>query len=247
MLRQDPSKEWESFGREDPYFGVCTEAQFRREELGEDARTRFFASGGWQIDELFADAGAVADSDFAPERVLEYGCGVGRLLIPAARHARCVVGVDLSPSMLAEARRNCKAFGATEVQLVEPDHLNRTEADFDFIYSIAVLQHIPRRAGEQIIGNLAGLLRRGGVGAINIVLRADLHLACFNAIMKVPLAHNAFNVVRRRGWSYPHMQMNVYDLNRVALILRDKGARVRHVKVGPKVAGFDPCTVFFTR
>jgi hypothetical protein len=39
------------------------------------------------------------------------------------------------------------------------------------------------------------------------------------------------------------MQMNIYDLNRISLILRDQGVRELHVKVESRFAGFDPCTV----
>jgi trans-aconitate methyltransferase len=149
--------------------------------------------------------------------------------------------------MLAEARRNCEVFGANGVELIYPEQLAEAQSDFDFIYSIAVLQHVPQTAGEKIVGTLAELLRPGGVGAINIVLGAERQLAAFNFVMKLPLAHNTANVIQRQRWSYPYMQMNVYDLNRVTLILRDHGVQFLHVKVGPKVAGFDACMIFFSR
>jgi SAM-dependent methyltransferase len=247
MLRQDPIKHWEAFGRHDPYFGVCTKEQFRGAELGAEARKRFFASGDRQMDELLADARSLVDPDFHPETVLEYGCGVGRLLIPAAKHANRAVGVDVSPSMLAEARRNCEAFDASGVELLAPEELAEGPREFDFIYSIAVLQHVPRRVGERIVVMLMDLLRPGGVGAINLVLGAEPHLARFNAVMKVPFAHSVRNILHGQRWPYPYMQMNVYDLNRVTLLLRDRGVRRLQIKAGPKSEGFDPCTIFFSR
>lgn len=246
MLRQDHSRQWELFGQRDPYYGVLTHEQFKRDALGDDARSRFFASGDEQFNDLLSDASSLADPDFSPERVLEYGCGVGRLLIPAARQARRVVGVDISTSMLSEARRNCEAAGVSDIELITPDRLP-SEADFDFVFSFAVLIHVPRRTGEEIIARLAGLLRPGGVGAISVVLRADRPLAAFNAVMKLPLAHNVLNVVRRREWSYPHMQMNAYSLNRIALILRDHASGQLLVRAGETTAGFDLCTIFFRR
>jgi 2-polyprenyl-3-methyl-5-hydroxy-6-metoxy-1,4-benzoquinol methylase len=247
VLRQGPSQQWESFGREDPYFGVCSESQFQRETLGDEARARFFASGERQMDELLADARSVTHADLVLDRVLEYGCGVGRLLIPLGRRARSVVGVDVSPSMLAEARRNCNEFGMRDVELIASDDVATIQEGFDFVYSLAVLQHVPRRAGEQIIAKLVGLLRPGGVGAINVAVRAKKRLALFNAIMTWPLAHNVLNLMRGRKWSYPYMQMNVYDLNRVMLILRDHEVKDVRVKLGPPFGGFEFCTIFFRR
>jgi 2-polyprenyl-3-methyl-5-hydroxy-6-metoxy-1,4-benzoquinol methylase len=42
--------------------------------------------------------------NFKPSSVLDYGCGVGRLLIPLAERCECVVGVDVSDTMLREAQ-----------------------------------------------------------------------------------------------------------------------------------------------
>lgn len=246
MLRQDHGRQWELFGQKDPYYGVLTHEQFKRDALGDEARRRFFASGDEQFDDLLADARSLAGPDFSAGRVLEYGCGVGRLLIPAARQADRVVGVDVSTSMLDEARRNCEAAGVGRPELVTPDRLPG-ETDFDFVYSFAVLIHVPRRTGEAIIAKLARLLRPGGVGAFNVVLRAQPHLAGFNAVMKFPLAHNLLNLVRGREWSYPHMQMNVYGLNRIALILREHASGQLLVKTGQTTAGFDLCPISFTR
>jgi 2-polyprenyl-3-methyl-5-hydroxy-6-metoxy-1,4-benzoquinol methylase len=247
MLRQDPAKQWELFGEKDPYYGVCTDKQFGREALGEDARARFFTSGDRQMDDLLADAMTIADPDFRPDSVLEYGCGVGRLLIPAAKRARTVVGVDVSSSMLEEARRNCETRGVDNVELVTPDQLDVADGGFDFVYCFAVLIHLPRRTGEQIIAKTARLLRPGGVGAFNVVIKAKPHLAGFNAVMKLPLAHNLLNILRGREWSYPHMEMNVYSLNRVALLLREHGSEQQLMRVGPTAAGFDLCTIVFRR
>jgi SAM-dependent methyltransferase len=56
--------------------------------------------------------------------VLEVGCGTGRVLIPTARAGFEIVGLDLSPSMLAVCRENLAAEPAetqARVRLVEGD------------------------------------------------------------------------------------------------------------------------------
>lgn len=54
----------------------------------------------------------------APARILEVGCGTGRNLIPLARRfpSSAVLGVDLSDSMLALARRKSAPWG-TRIRL----------------------------------------------------------------------------------------------------------------------------------
>jgi len=51
----------------------------------------------------------------SPEtRVLELGCGTGRVLIPLAAHCRRIVGVDASEAMLAVCRAKLQTAGLPE-------------------------------------------------------------------------------------------------------------------------------------
>ncbi|MBV9661347.1 MAG: class I SAM-dependent methyltransferase [Acidimicrobiales bacterium] len=54
---------------------------------------------------------------FAPRAVLDAGCGTGRVAIELARHGIETVGVDVSPSMIAEARRQAPALEWIEADL----------------------------------------------------------------------------------------------------------------------------------
>lgn len=66
-------------------------------------------------DLFFTDAEAdvlfyVAEAQRAEPPVLELACGTGRVLIPVAQAGVEVVGLDLSPAMLAHARRKVAAL-----------------------------------------------------------------------------------------------------------------------------------------
>ena len=68
---------------------------------------------------FFVDAAEAAGS-----QVLEVGCGTGRVLIPTARAGLDIVGLDLSPHMLAVCRRRLLDESEAvqgRVQLVEAD------------------------------------------------------------------------------------------------------------------------------
>jgi len=64
------------------------------------------------------NAGRVGRPEGHP--VLELACGTGRLTIPIAQAGVEIVGLDLSPSMLAQARTKAKAVGV-EIEFVEGD------------------------------------------------------------------------------------------------------------------------------
>jgi ubiquinone/menaquinone biosynthesis C-methylase UbiE len=214
----NPATQWERFGRQDPYYGVYSIDEFRQGNLDDAALERFFASGAADVERALTLARRAAGPDFAPATVLDHGCGVGRLLVNFARDAERVVGVDVSPSMLAEARRNCEGRGVENIELVAADRLASLRPEFDLVHSYIVLQHIPSAHGVPIVETLARLVRPGGAGVLHLPIaapdrRTRLHTWTTRS---VPFAYNFANLVRRRPWSYPHMQMNVYDVNALA-------------------------------
>jgi SAM-dependent methyltransferase len=247
MLRPNPAEQWERFGREDPYYGVYSIDEFRGRELDKGARDRFFASGEEHVEALLVQLRRHFGPEFSPQIVLDYGCGVGRMLIPLARRTERATGVDVAPSMLAEARTNLTAAGLPDVELKEAGDLEHLAPEFDLVHSAIVLQHMPVRDGEQIVAALAKLLRPGGVGAIHLPIAGRRSLRVFNALMKLPWASNALNLMRGRAWSYPHMQMNVYDLSRVAVILHARGVETIYVALAPPHGGYQTCTLYFRR
>jgi malonyl-CoA O-methyltransferase len=74
------------------------------------------------------------------KRVLELGCGTGRHTIRLARAGNRVTGLDLSPGMLAEARRKLAPY--TDITLIEGDLLTMDFRGFDTVVTALVLEHI---------------------------------------------------------------------------------------------------------
>ena len=231
----DPAQQWERFGRMDPYYGVYTVADFRHDNLDDAALERFFTSGEEHVVRILEWVRRHVVPDFAPRTVLDHGCGVGRLLIPFARRAERVVGVDVAPSMLAEARRNCDAHGVHNVELLEAARLGQLGARFDLVNSFIVLQHIPPRQGERIFATLASLVAPGGVGVVHVPIAPRHWLARAHTwtTRRVPFAYNVANLLRGRPWSYPHMQMNAYKLNALAAHLLRQGYDRLHLEIHP--------------
>lgn len=76
--------------------------------------------------------------------VLDLGCGVGRWSRLAAQRGASVVGVDLSPTMIAEARRRASREGLLDhCRFLAADISNfRLRESFHLIVAVTVLQHI---------------------------------------------------------------------------------------------------------
>ena len=234
MPLNNSDRDWEAFGKRDPYFAVLTAPEFHGALTG-SAREKFFASGKNHIDTIFAIIRERLDSTFAPQSALDFGCGVGRLLIPLAERCSQVTGVDVSASMLAEARRNCDDAGLSNVQLVDgDDDLSRINGRFDFVHTYIVLQHIPVARGERIVQRLASMIGPGGVGVIHVPYTTGrlsfVGRALYWSRMNVPGAKAFLNLAKRRAPDAPVMQMNAYSVTRVIDLLRDAGCSEIHVR-----------------
>ena len=214
--------EWEKWGRQDPYFGVITNPKFRGRNLDEAARSEFFESGRWHAQYVLAACQRTIDPAFAPQRVLDFGCGVGRLLIPFAAQAREVVGVDVSISMLQEARRNCDRDAVHNVTLLRgDDELSALDGQFDLVHSAIVFQHIEPERGRVIFARLVDRLAPGGVGAIQVTYAKARHAVTWGW-PPPPEAPPVLAVPTPPGQD-PAMQMNSYRLNDLLFALQQAG------------------------
>lgn len=119
----------------------------------------------------------------ADERIADLGCGPGILAPPVASRGASFVGIDLSPRLVAEARRNHGRHGrflvgdATRL----PRHPDLPAGGFDgacFLLSIQDINPLDRAVAEA-----ARLLRPGGRLAIVML-------------------HPCFRVPRQSGWGW---------------------------------------------
>jgi SAM-dependent methyltransferase len=223
MLHTDAA--WEKFGRDDPYFGVLAEDKFSRENI-ERNRGEFFSSGAGAAREIIERC----EKHFGPlgrGRILDHGCGVGRLTFALAREFESVVAVDVSPSMLAEAAANAERFGAQNVTFAPVDAtLSNASGEFDFVNSYMVLQHVPVRRGLRILGALLDKVRAGGGFHLHLSIRTDRlsSRALWWASHHIPGVKLWQNLCAGRRWNAPAMQMNNYPLNRMVELMSSRGA-----------------------
>jgi len=203
--------DWNTLGETQPYFAVLTEDRFLREQMSDDDREAFFASGDADIAHLFE-----LIPDFAPRSALDFGCGVGRLTRALAKRVEKITGVDAAESMLRLARENVP--GSTFSSAI-PDQ------KFDFIVSLIVFQHIPVQRGEALLDELLSHLETGGVAALHFTFRrpgSSLRRLARAVRARVPLVHRLAQRLRGER-PMPYMQMNEYDQSRIVSIMRRHG------------------------
>ena len=106
MATRDTNADWEHLARTEPYWSVLSEDVYKLDKLDDKHLKQFFASGEALTAKIFETIERHYSESFRPKRALDFGCGVGRLLIPLSKRCEQVVGVDVSETMLEIAREN---------------------------------------------------------------------------------------------------------------------------------------------
>ncbi len=99
------------------------------------------------------------------ERVLDLGCGAGTDTLVAAQMVApsgSVVGVDMTPEMLARARRAAEQMGQANVEFLEAEaeRLPFSDGAFDVVLSNGVIDLIPDK--DAVFAELSRALVPGG-------------------------------------------------------------------------------------
>ncbi len=142
--------------------------------------------GGQAVSGCLADLAAIRPGD----RVLDIGTGVGEPAITASLRAGPggqVVATDLSPQMLAVARRRAAALGLTNLEFREmaAETLNFPEGSFDAILARFSLMFV-----SDLHDTLATILKM-------LTPRGKFAAAVWDGAWKVPIISLAFDLAKK--------------------------------------------------
>lgn len=106
------------------------------------------------------------------DRILDLGCGWGRVLKPVSDRGGEAIGFDISHKMLLAARKHLAKHNHT-AKLVRGDATRLPFADqsFDMLYSLLVLQHLSKENGKEVFAEISRVLKEGGEAFIRVPSR----------------------------------------------------------------------------
>ena len=130
--------------------------------------------------------------------VVEVGCGLGRMSVALADHFGRVVGVDIAPRLIEEARRR-NELSRVSFEVADGVHLRpATITECDTVFSYEVFYYINAKGLETYFQDAFGLLRSGGQFVFQLNLE-PIHLKTrFSFLLRRALY--ACGIKHWRGW-----------------------------------------------
>jgi len=229
-------RDWNELARRNPFGAILTGGNDESAEWNVD---EFFETGKADAARFMADLERIAPP-IRRDRLLDFGCGVGRVTRALADHFQSVVGVDAAATMIAHARdlnascRNCEF-------VVNPgaDLRGFCTGTFDVIYSRLVLQHIPPALVRVYIPELVRVLAPGGV--LMFQLPDEIARDPEELFVNAPVVGHALKRRLPPGWvrayrrlkypflvdeSVPKIAMFGLPRDTVLMLTRDAGGRI---------------------
>lgn len=154
------------------YYSVHTSAS-NRAEHDADRRLAFINKGAKTVGSICDLLSSCGGTPLEGATCLDFGCGVGRLTINAARRFARVYAVDFSQGHLDEMARNIGLVEPGLASRVEAIHLRKLEdADalpkVDYCFSLLTLQHNPPPVIAYLVKTLLNRLNPGGAAALHV-------------------------------------------------------------------------------
>ena len=148
-----------------------------------DSKHSFVWKYGQELIELLASQ--------AGERILDLGCGTGHLTSQLALAGASVTGLDVSQSMIEQARKNY-----TDLEFVKADAADFAFAEpFDAVFSNAALHWVKR--AENVVVCLARALKPGGRFVAEFGGKGNIQ-AIHTALLR---ALDDFGLANKAGWN----------------------------------------------
>jgi SAM-dependent methyltransferase len=234
MGLDDVQRNWDGFGKTDPLWAVLTLPEKKGQKWQVD---EFFETGKAEIARLMGELKALS-MDVNHARVLDFGCGVGRLSQALAERFDDVTGVDIAPSMIEKAREFNRWGNRCTYALNETNDLARFGSNtFDLVYSNIVLQHMHPEYTERYLGEFMRVLVPGGalvfqLPCIYVPIRSFREMA---RVVSPPAVKRLYRKARYGGAEEPlKMETHAMRSNRVVHVLETNGGRVVHIRRDPQ-------------
>ncbi len=200
MVLQKHKRDWEELGNLNPLWSILT---YHREwDVNE-----FFQTGEQEIQTVMEHAKQMGYPR-TRGKVLDFGCGAGRLTRALSNYFPQCYGVDIAESMIALAKELNQSFTGCMFSVTSEQHLQMFPNDsFDMIYTNIVLQHLPNeQAIKSYIAEFSRILKKEGL----LVFQLPSYIPFSN---RLQIRKRLYRLLRKVGVNEQYIESKAYSLS----------------------------------
>lgn len=206
--------EWETLAKLDPLWAILGE---KNKRFGKWDENDFFDTGKKEIGTVIIYLRERGINLKKINRVLDFGCGVGRLTRALTTYFPNVYGIDISQTMITSAKKLNTNYHCTFI-------LNNREytsifpnSHFDFIYSYNVLQHFPdKKTALKQISDFIRVLKPSGIALFQFPSRLPF-------LVKLNPRRRLYGLLKNSGFSedFLYTRLHLYGFSMLSLSIRE--------------------------
>ena len=177
---RNTDKDWKKIGFDNPYWGVISAPEFNYlNEENKDLLDRFYKTGEDEVNRLINLIRTKVNCNFKIGSVLDFGSGVGRLLLPfAQKTSNICYGCDISEGMHKKCLTRANYLDLNNIKLIQ--NLENINTCFSLVNTRIVLQHIHPKRGIDYINKLAELVKNDGIFSLQVTIAREKTLIKHN-------------------------------------------------------------------
>ncbi len=178
-------QQWNALGQLDPFWAMTGISGW---ELAD-----FFQTGRHQIAQLHEEMQRLGYPRRF-QRVLDFGCGIGRVAPALCEHFAEYIGLDVAESLICKARELHRDLANAQFLVNTTGRLELPDNSIDLIFSFGVFQHIPdQQAILNLCSEFARVLAPGGLIVTNVC--HHIHWP-----YRLQLRRRAYTILKRLGF-----------------------------------------------
>lgn len=153
-------RNWESYAKIDPMWSILT---YKSKKDKRWRHNDFFKTGELEINKIIKNSVKI-NHNLKFNTAMDFGCGIGRLSQALCKYFDKVYGIDISNTMIKQAKKFNKYKDRCIYHINTKNNLRIfTDNSFDFIYSNIVLQHNKPIDSESYIREFIRTLKPHGL------------------------------------------------------------------------------------
>ena len=230
---RNTDEDWKFLGLENPYWGVNSQPVYNHlKEENKDLLDNFYKTGEDEVIKLIHTIKTKVKQNFQIGSVLDFGSGVGRLLLPfAQRTSNICYGCDISEGMHEKCLKRANHLDINNIKLIQD--LENLQISFCLVNSRIVLQHIHPKRGIKYINKLAELVKDYGILSMQVTIAREKSLIKHNDSNFYVFNGDkveGFLIDKGHDWPIGSMYMFDYSLIEIVLLLQMHGFTDMHLE-----------------